>query len=242
MGALVGKVALVTGGARRIGAGISERLLAEGAKVAIGWHESESAAKELAARAGDSRAIAVELDVTSDAKVKAAVESTIAKLGAIDLLVNNAAIFPAVRIDELTVEHWEGVLDLNLTGCLRTSLACLSSLRSTGGCIVNVADVYAERPLREHVAYSVSKAGVVMLTRALALELAPVVRVNAVSPGPILFPETRPHEANRAVIARTPLGRRGDPSDIAGAIVYLAGAGFVTGQVLAVDGGRSVLL
>jgi len=172
--------------------------------------------------------------------VRAAVE----RFGRLDLLVNNASTFYPTPLGTITRKHWEELVGSNLAAALFLAQAASPELARTSGAIVNIADIHAERPLRGYIVYTVAKAGLVALTRALALELAPQVRVNAVAPGAIAWPEDGqfpPPERGR-IVATTPLARLGRMEDVADAVLFLAQAPFVTGQVLAVDGGRSVYL
>jgi pteridine reductase len=240
---------LVTGGARRVGAAIVRALHAAGASVVVHCHRSRSEGEQLlagleAARAG-STAI-VQADLLDTARLPILVEEAAACFGRLDALVNNASSFHATPLDDLGVEAWEDLVGTNLRAPLFLSKAAAPHLRASHGAIVNIVDIHAERPLAGFLAYSVAKSGLAGLTRALALELAPEVRVNGVSPGAILWPENGdafpPGERER-IMVRTPLRRPGTAEDVAGAVKYLLfDAPFVTGQVLAVDGGRSIVL
>jgi len=244
---LDGKVVLVTGAARRIGAAIVRRLHAAGARVALHYRSSGAAAEALerellASRAASAACLQADLGEPEAAQglVRAAVE----RFGRLDLLVNNASTFYPTPLGTITRKHWEELVGSNLAAALFLAQAASPELARTSGAIVNIADIHAERPLRGYLVYTVAKAGLVALTRALALELAPQVRVNAVAPGAIAWPEDGqfpPPERGR-IVATTPLARLGRMEDVADAVLFLAQAPFVTGQVLAVDGGRSVYL
>ncbi len=246
-GTLEAKVALVTGAARRIGAAIARRLHAAGASVVIHYRGGEAEAAKLeselnAARAGS--ACRVKGDLLAPIAPQALVGAAIDRWGRLDLLVNNASAFYPTPLGSIEAGHWEELIGSNLKAPLFLAQAAAPRLAAAGGSIVNIADIHAERPLKGYLVYSVAKAGLAALTRALALELAPAVRVNAVAPGTIAWPEDgqfEPAERERIVTA-TPLARTGAPEDIAAAVEFLAGAPFVTGQVLAVDGGRTITL
>ncbi len=245
--ALQGKTALVTGAARRIGAAIARRLHAEGANLVLHYRgaEADVAAleKELnAARAAS--AVTVKADLLAPIAPRALVSAALERFKALDLVVNNASAFYPTALGAIEAGHWEELIGSNLRAPLFIAQEAAPELAKRGGSIVNIADIHAERPLKGYPVYSVAKAGLVALTRALALELAPAVRVNAIAPGAIAWPEDgqfEPPERAR-IVASTPLARLGAPEEIAQAVHFLATAPFVTGQILAVDGGRSVFL
>lgn len=239
------KVALVTGAARRVGRAIALELAARGAHVVVHYRTSAAAAAELAesilARGG--RASSEQADLLDPLAIQRMVRNVEVDVGAIDLLVNNASLFFETPLFTASDDDWRRLLDANLTAPFRLARRVASTMLSRdGGKIVNIADVHAERPLARHLAYCVSKAGLVMLTLGLARELAPRIQVNAVAPGAVLFPEgaaERDKEALRRII---PLRREGTPEDVARAVRFLAEEGdYITGEVLHVDGGRSSL-
>ena len=238
-------VALVTGGAHRIGAAVVRELHAAGMRVAIHHHRSRSAAialcAELNARRPDS-AMTVNADLACADALGPLVKSVVGRFQRLDGLVNCAAVFDATPIGEICPARLRAMLAVNLEAPWLLSQAALAHLRASGGSIVNITDIYAERALSQYSIYCASKSGLAMATRALARELGPRVRVNAVAPGPILWPEPEPPESVKSrILAETPLGRTGSPSDVAGAVRFLlCDAGYVTGQVLNVDGGRSL--
>ena len=244
---LDGQVALVTGGARRVGAAIVRRLHAAGARVALHYRGSEADAEALeaeleAVRAGS--AARVRRDLLEPNAAEALVAAVIERFGRLDVLVNNASIFYPRKIGRIEPRHWDELVGSNLRAPLFVAQAAAPHLKEARGVIVNITDIHAERPLKGFALYSVAKGGLAALTRSLALELAPEVRVNAVAPGAIAWPDDGKFDnaERQRIVATTPLGRIGTPADIAQAVHFLATAPFVTGHTLAVDGGRSVFL
>ncbi|HXN11266.1 MAG TPA: pteridine reductase [Steroidobacteraceae bacterium] len=242
---LAGKTALVTGGARRVGASIVRALHAEGANVMIHCHRSLAEAERLAAqlrtqRAGSAASIAA--DLLDAAALPQLVDAALGCFGGLDLLVNNASSFYPTRIGQISLAEWDDLIGTNLRAPLFLAQAAAPALRRARGAVLNIVDIHGLRPLRDHAVYSTAKAGLVMLTRALARELAPEVRVNAIAPGPVLWPESGIDEQRKAgILSSTPLARAGEPADVARTVLFFAAdAPFITGQVLAVDGGRSI--
>ena len=239
-----GKVALVTGGAKRLGRSIALALAERGAELVIHYRDSEREAQELLAllkRAG-GKPVAVRGDVSVAADVDRIVETAMQAFGRIEILVNNAAIFYRTPFEKVTEEDWDRFLDVNLKGpfllCRRIGGIML---RQGRGKIISLADLAGLKVWAEYIPYSVSKAGLIALTQGLAKALAPAVQVNAVAPGAVLLPEgTTPEERERA-IRRIPLDRLGTPEDIARAVVYLIENDFITGEVLRLDGGQHLL-
>ena len=236
-------VALVTGAGRRVGARIARELHAAGMSVAVHCHRSREDAERLreafeAARPGSATVVAADLLESGAAgEVVAAAEE---RWGRLDVLVNNASSFYPTPIGEVTEAEWRDLVGSNLAAPFFLAQAAAPLLRASRGCIVNIADVYGHRPLAGHPVYSAAKAGLVMLTRSLALELGPEVRVNSISPGAVLWPENEDPERRR-IIDAIALKRSGDPGDIARAALFLVrDAPYVTGQDLAVDGGRLI--
>jgi pteridine reductase len=244
---LAGKVALVTGGARRVGAAIVRRLHAAGAAVLIHYRDSDADANALMGELNASRpksASTVKAELLAPIAPRALVSAALDSFGRLDVLVNNASSFFPVAIGAVEASHWEELVGSNLRAPLFIAQEAARELARTEGCIVNIVDIHAERPLKGYPVYSIAKGGLAALTRSLALELAPKVRVNGVSPGAIAWPEDGqfdPAERER-VIATTPLARTGSPEDIAQAVHFLACASYVTGQIIAVYGGRSIFL
>ena len=240
---------LVTGAGRRIGAAITRALHAAGMRVVLHCHHSRPEAEFLAASLEAARpgsATVVQADLLDVGALAALVERAAAAFGRLDGLVNNASTFHATPLGSITPATWDDLLGSNLRAPLFLAQAAAPYLRERRGAIVNMIDIHAERPLPGYPVYSAAKAGLAGLTRALAIELAPQVRVNGVAPGAILWPESGEHfpSAERQRIeGQTPLARTGNPEEVAGAVKYLLlDATFVTGQILAVDGGRSLHL
>ncbi len=221
-----GKVILVTGGARRVGAAICRRLHAAGANIALHYRSSEDEARALqselhAVRAGSVRCI--KADLLHPQALSRMVNDTISHFGRLDALVNNASSFYATPLEEINEQNWDDLIGTNLKAPLLLAQAAAAELRRNHGAIVNIVDIHAERPMHGHLLYSMAKGGLAALTRALAQELAPNVRVNAVSPGVIVWPENAEWgdaERRRKVIAHTLLKRQGEPDDIAKAVEF----------------------
>ncbi len=240
------RVALVTGAAQRIGAAIARELHAAGCNVLLHCRSSRADAEALAAQLNAARhdsAAVLQADLGQLREVAALAAAATAHWGRIDLLVNNASGFFPTPVGTVSEAQWDSLFASNLKGPFFLSQALVPALRAQHGAIVNIVDVYAELPLAQHAVYTMAKAGVGMMTRALAQELGPDVRVNGVAPGAILWPAEENPELGgskaEALLAQTALKRIGEPSDIARAVRYLGlEAGYVTGQVLAVDGGR----
>ncbi|MES1981040.1 MAG: pteridine reductase [Pseudomonadota bacterium] len=244
-----GKVVLVTGGARRVGAAISRHLHAAGANIALHYRASAAEAlglqAELHALRPDS-VLCVQADLLDPAALPRLVRETVQHFGQLDGLVNNASSFFATALHEINEQHWNDLIGTNLKAPLLLAQAAADELRRRNGAIVNIIDIHADRPMRGHLLYSVAKAGLAGLTRALAQELAPAVRVNGVSPGVIIWPESAEWadpETRAETIAHILLKREGEPDDIARTVRFLLNdAPYITGQIVAVDGGRSINL
>jgi len=239
------KVILVTGAARRIGAAIVTCLHENGARVAIHYRGSANEARSLAATLNKLRADSAAIfqaDLLETRSLPALVEAVVEWGGRLDGLVNNASSFYPTPIGDITEQHWDDLVGSNLKAPLFLSQAAAKYLQESRGAIVNIVDIHANRPLRDHAVYGSAKAGLAMLTRSLAKDLAPHVRVNGVSPGAIMWPENGITEAiQQNILSQIPLERPGDPADIAGCVLYLLrDASYVSGQIIAVDGGRSI--
>jgi len=244
-GSLSGKTVLITGAARRVGAAIVRALHGAGANLVVHYRKSSNEAAQLAdelnAKRGKS-VVTMQADLLDIAKLPALVEFAVRTFGGLDVLVNNASSFYPTPIGEITPAAWDDLMGSNLKVPLFLSQAAAPALRSSSGLIVNIVDIHSLRPLRNYTVYGVAKAGLHMLTRSLAKELGPEIRVNGISPGPVLWPEGSTDEAGRKnVVESTILKRMGTPEDIARTVLFFAAsAPFITGQILAVDGGRSV--
>lgn len=244
-----GKVVLVTGGARRVGAAICRALHGAGAQLMVHYRHSATEARALVAELNLQRpesAAMVQADLLNVSGLATMVQQTIKHFGRLDGLVNNASSFYPTPVGEIQEADWDDLLGSNLKAPLFLAQAAAPELRRQHGAVVNIADIHAQRPMKDYVVYSVAKAGLVGLTRSLARELAPEVRVNAVAPGPILWPEDDERFddlARQRILNRTPMRRVGRPEDIAQTVLFLLGeAPYITGQILAVDGGRSVYI
>lgn len=242
---LEGKVVLITGGAHRIGAATARLLHGEGANIVLHYRSSREAAlalqRELLGRRSAS-VVLIQADLTHTDKLSALTREAHGAWGRLNALVNNASTFYPTPIGKIEEQHWNDLIGTNLKAPLFLSQAAAPHLARERGCIVNIADIHADRPLKSHPVYSVAKAGLVMLTKALAAELGPEIRVNAVSPGAILWPENDMDEVTKQrIISRTLLKRQGSPDDVARAVLFLIrDAGYVSGHILTVDGGRSL--
>jgi pteridine reductase len=245
---LQGKVVLITGGAKRVGAATCRRLHAAGANIMLHYRVSAGEARLLQAELNHQRKDSVALiqaDLLDVAKLPSLVDQTVQRFGKLDALINNASSFFQTPVGEITPAAWEDLIGTNLRAPLFVAQAAAPALKKTQGAIVNITDIHAERPLKNYVVYSVAKSGLVGLTRSLARELAPEVRVNAVAPGPILWPDDESFDelSRQRIISHTPLKREGTPEDIAKAVHFLlAEATYVTGETINVDGGRHVAM
>jgi pteridine reductase len=239
--ALKGRVAVVTGSAKRLGRAVALRLAEEGADVVIHHRSSGGEASSVVAEIEKlgRRAVAIAADLGSVAEIKRLLDETAKTFGRLDILVNNAANFLPASIVSTTEQVWDSSLDTNLKAPFFCAQAAAPLLRRSRGVIINFADVGGILGWPGYIPHCVSKAGVIMLTRVLAKELAPEVRVNAIAPGTITMPGDPP-EWEQDFIQRAPLKRSGTPSDIADTVLFLVRSEFITGQVLVVDGGRSL--
>ena len=244
-----GKTVLVTGGAKRVGAAIVRHLHASGANVAIHCRGSLYDAMALRAELNEKRensAFVVQADLLEIGTLPRVVEETVQQFGHLDAVVNNASSFYPTPLDKVTEQQWNDLLGTNMKAPLFLAQAAAPELRRRHGCIVNIVDIHADFPMHGHLLYNVAKSGLAALTRALAQELAPQIRVNGVSPGANLWPESQAWqdpEQRSKIIAHTLLKREGEPDDIAKTVKFLiADAPYITGQVIAVDGGRSINL
>jgi pteridine reductase len=239
------QVVLITGGARRVGAQIARTLHSAGANVLIHYRSSADAAIALADHFNrvrpDSAAIHCAHLLSTEAPEKL-VAATLREFGRLDILINNASSFYATPVGQITPSQWDDLMGTNLKAPLFLSQAAAPSLRARRGLIINMIDIHALRPLKAHLVYSTAKAGLAMLTRALARELGPEIRVNGIAPGPVLWPEgAMDDDLKREIVDKTALKRHGTPEDVARTALFLAqDAPYITGQIIAVDGGRSI--
>ena len=239
------KVILVTGAARRIGAAIVTCLHEHGARLAIHYRGSRDAAEKLAAdlnKVRENSATALQADLADTDKLPALIAAVLDWGGRLDGLVNNASSFYPTPLGSISEKQWDDLFGSNLKAPLFLSQAAIDPLRRSAGAIVNIVDIHAQRPLRNHAVYGSAKAGLAMLTRSLAKDLAPHIRVNGVSPGVILWPENGMSDVvQESILRQIPLQHAGKPRDIAACVLYLLrDASYVTGQIIAVDGGRSI--
>lgn len=239
-------VALITGAARRVGATIAKTLHAAGYDLALHYRHSRDEIEALAADLDAARPASILLlqaELADIAGLPALVDSTITRFGRLDALVNNASAFYPTALGSVTAAHWDDLFASNARAPFFLAQAAAPHLRENHGAIVNLLDIYAERPLPGYSVYCMAKAAQAAMTLALANELGPEVRVNGVAPGAVLWPETKPYANQQELIARTPLKRSGSPADVASAVLWLLrDAQFTTGQILRVDGGRTLTI
>ena len=237
-------VVLITGAAHRIGATTAKLLHQQGMNIVLHYRSSREAAKKLQDELNKLRensVILIQADLHNTSGLPTLVEEAVKAWGRLDVLVNNASSFYPTKIGEATEADWDDLLGSNLKAPFFLSQAAAPHLKKHAGCIINIVDIHAERPLKTYTIYSMAKAGLAMMTKSLACELGPEVRVNAVAPGAILWPENLDEVAQQRIVSKTFLKRQGEPNDIARAILFLIReANYMTGQILAVDGGRSL--
>jgi pteridine reductase len=242
---LAGRAVLITGAGRRVGAALAQGFHARGAQVCIHFHRSRHEAEQLAQSLNASRAGSATTfgaDLLDVAALPAVVKHVTDTFGRLDVLINNASTFYPTPIGQVTPAQWEDLFGTNLRAPFFLAQAAAPSLAQHSGLILNMVDIHAQRPLPRHPVYTAAKAGLAMLTRALARELGPAIRVNGIAPGPILWPEEGMDESlKEEIVSRTLLKRCGSPRDVVcAALFFAADAPYVTGQILAIDGGRSV--
>jgi pteridine reductase len=236
---------LITGGARRVGAEIARTLHAAGADILIHYRSSAAAAAALAAELNGVRPSSCALaqaDLSSAEAPQSLVSAALSAFGRLDVLINNASSFFPTPVGTISLAQWDDLIGSNLRAPLFLAQAAAESLALSRGLIINMIDIHGLRPLKGYPVYCAAKAGLAMLTRSLARELGPDIRVNGIAPGPVLWPEGEMDDAvKREIIAKTALGRPGSPADIARTALFLArDAPYITGQIIAVDGGRSI--
>ena len=243
------RVALITGSARRVGAEIARTLHYAGFNIVLHYNHSEAEANDLCQRLNSQRAhsaVTVQADLAETTQLQQLMKQVIQAFGQLDVLVNNASRFYRTAVENTSENSWNDLLDSNLKSAFFLSQAALPHLKESKGCIINITDVHGERPMRDYSVYCIAKAGLIMLTKTLAKELAPDIRVNAVSPGAVMLPEgenTLSEKDDEKILSRVALRRHGTAQDVAKAVLYLAtNADYVTGTVLPVDGGRSLTI
>jgi len=237
---------LVTGAAHRVGASIVKLLHEQGANIVLHYRNSKSAAQAIADELNIKREGSVVLlaaDLSDPQAYAQLVEAAVDCFGGLDVLVNNASSFYPTPVLETTLAQWDDLMSSNLKAPFFLAQAASHHLAKNKGCIINIVDIHADKPLKGHPVYCMAKAGLVMMTKALAKELGPSIRVNAVAPGAILWPEGMEAEIKSEIMERTALKRKGHPDDIAKAVLFLVhDADYMTGQIMAIDGGRSLNL
>lgn len=236
-------VALVTGSAKRIGAAIAKGLHAAGYNLVLHYRDSQTAAESLIAELNQQRAnsaIGIQADFDQLESVQTLAEKTIKKWQRLDLLVNNASMFYPTPLAEASIQNWNSLFNSNLQAPYFLIQALADELKKSQGSIINIADIYADKPLKNHSLYCMAKAGNVMMTKSLALELAPDVRVNGIAPGAILWPETQTNDTQK-ILEKIPMKKLGNPDEIVNLVLFLASeTNYITGQIISVDGGRAL--
>lgn len=241
---LAGKTALITGAANRIGAQIARTLHENGANLIIHYRNSVDAAQALTQKLNTDRtesAMMLQADLSDLESLRGLAKSATKAFGRLDILINNASSFYPTPVGEITLQNWQDLMNSNCQAPLFLSQACYPDLELNQGVIINMLDIYASLPLKNHSLYCCAKAANRMLVKSLALELAPEVRVNGVAPGAILWPEKSDAavvETQQAILKQVPLQRTGDPESIAKAVMFLIDNEYVTGEIIRVDGGR----
>ena len=241
---MTNKVALVTGASRRIGATIAQHLHHQGYQIALHYRRSSEEAEALSDQLNQLRensAITFQADLADSQQCLSLASRVLEKWKRLDLLVNNASDFYPTPIGQITSECWDDLFSANAKAPLELSQAFTQALTACKGNIVNIVDIHAKRPLKQHTVYCMAKAALVAQTQSLAIELAPNVRVNGIAPGAIIWPEGSNQEANDQLLSKVPLGRVGSPEDIANTVLFFTSAPYITGQILAVDGGASLV-
>lgn len=239
------KVVLITGAAKRIGAETARTLHAAGMNIVIHYRSSQQQADELCYELNEARANSahvVQADLDDEHAYGKLIEDSVEFWGQLDVLINNASSFFPTEVGSITLGHWHNLMNSNLKAPLFLSQAATPFLKETRGCIINMVDIHAFRPMKKHPVYCAAKAGLAMLTQSLARELGPEIRVNGIGPGAILWPDNDMDEKTKQnIIERTALKRHGEPKDIAKAILFLVrDADYITGHIVPVDGGRSL--
>lgn len=241
------RVLLITGGARRIGADMARHFHRAGFNIALHYRSSEQAAEQLASELNNDRedsVICLKANLADPATPQALIRNTLDYFGRLDVLVNNASSFYPTPVGDIIPSEWDDLFSSNARAPLFLCQAARTALQRSGGCIINIIDIHADKPLAQHTVYCMAKAALRMMTLSLARELAPDIRVNGIAPGAILWPEQEQDEAQQqAILAKIPLARTGNSADIARTALFLAkDAPYITGQIIAVDGGRSQVM
>tara|TARA_B110000438_G_scaffold69021_1_gene69249 strand:- start:721 stop:1464 length:744 start_codon:yes stop_codon:yes gene_type:complete len=236
---------LITGAAKRVGAKMAEVLHSNGFNIVIHYNSSSESANNLSARLNQQRSgssIIIGGNLTDDSAVETLIPSVIEQTGRLDVLINNASTFYPTPIENITLEDWDNLFGTNLKAPLFLSKHAAKYLKDSAGLIINIVDIHARKPLKNHPIYGPAKSGLAMLTKSLARDLAPSVRVNGIAPGMILWPENEPSESiKKSILDQIPLKRSGSPEDIANCALFLIkDAPYITGQIIPIDGGRSI--
>ncbi len=243
---LAGKTALITGAARRIGAQSAKTLHENGANIIIHYGRSQQEAVNLVAQLNDSRsnsAAMLQADLLNIDEIHHLAIQAFNIFDGLNILINNASTFYPTTLGNINEENWNDLMGTNIKAPMFLSQACYPALKQSKGCIINMVDIHARKPLKEHITYSCAKAAKVMLTRSLALEMGPDVRVNAIAPGAILWPEDGnelDYSLQQTILNKIPLNKTGSPTDIAKTILFLVTSEYINGQVITVDGGRQL--
>ena len=237
-------VVLITGAAHRIGATTAKLLHQNGMNIVLHYRSSRESAQAVQKELNDKRensVILIQADLHTTNGLPALIEESVKAWGRLDVLINNASSFYPTKIGKTTEAQWDDLMGSNLKAPFFLSQAAAPHLKKSNGCIINIVDIHADRPLKTFPVYSMAKAGLTMMTKSLACELGPEIRVNGVAPGAILWPENLDEVAKQRIVSRTFLKRQGEPNDISKTILYLIrDANYITGQVISVDGGRSL--
>lgn len=240
---MTARTVLITGAAKRIGASLARELHTDGMNVIIHYNTSAREAEALAGSLNKVRqhsAFLLQADLQKTDTLDGIVKAAAGFSGRLDVLINNASVFYPTAVGSTGLQQWEQTIDTNMKAPYFLMQACTPYLRQSAGCIINITDIHGMRPLKDYPVYSASKAGLIMLTKALAKELGPAIRVNAISPGAILWPEMLPERKKDSILSKTIMKRLGDPLDIAKAVRFLINdADYITGQIISVDGGRT---
>lgn len=243
---LAGKTALITGAAKRIGAQTARTLHENGANIIIHYGHSDHEAKQLVTELNNQRnksATVLQADLMDTSAVHHLATEAFNRFNSLDILVNNASTFYPTPLGQMNENNWNDLMGTNIKAPLFLSQACYPALKQSKGCIINMVDIHARSPLKDHSIYSCAKAAKIMLTKSMALEMGPDVRVNGIAPGAILWPEEGgavDQEQQQAIIEQIPLKRTGEARDIADTVLFLATHQYINGQIIAVDGGRQL--